>query len=123
MTTTAKRVLVCDDDPLMRKLLSRLLTMMGCDVVGEAEDGNEGVALFRENGPDLTLMDINMPGKNGVDALNEIIKMNAHASVVMLSAMDDTVVAESCLHKGAIGYIQKGTDMGALQIALKEYIA
>jgi len=123
MATTARRVLICDDDPLMRKLLSRLLAVMGCDVVGEAEDGGEGISLFRKHKPDLTLMDINMPGMNGVTALDEIMKVNAHASVVMLSAMDDTAVAESCLHQGAIGYIQKGADMGALQTALKDYIA
>ncbi len=122
MTSKAKRILICDDDPLMRKLLGKLLGAMGCDVVGEAEDGDEGVKLFKTHRPDLTLMDINMPGKNGVDALGEIMKANAFAAVVMLSAMDDTVIAESCLHKGAVGYVQKGTDMGALQAALQEYV-
>jgi len=116
------RVLICDDDPLMRKLLGKLLAMMGCEIVGEGHDGNEGIQLFKEHKPDLTLMDINMPGKNGVDALNEIIKADSYASVVMLSAMDDTTVAESCLHSGAVGYIKKGTDMGALQAALLEYV-
>ncbi len=123
MPSKARRVLICDDDPLMRKLLGKLLGMMGCEVVGEGEDGNEGVKLFKQHQPDLTLMDINMPGKNGVDALGEIMKTNAYTAVVMLSAMEDTVIAESCLHKGAVGYIRKGTDMAALQLALQEYVA
>ncbi len=122
MSATKKRVLICDDDPLMRKLLNRLLSSIGCDVVGEAEDGDGGVRLFKELKPDLTLMDISMPGKNGVDALAGIMKANSEAVVVMLSAMDDTTVAESCLHKGALGYIKKGTDMGELQAALGEFI-
>lgn len=118
----SKQVLICDDDPLMRKLLGKLIIMMGCEIAGEGEDGKEGIALFKANNPDLTLMDINMPGKNGVDALREIIKADPGARVVMLTAVDDTVVAESCLHEGAAGYIQKGTDMGALQTALQEYL-
>lgn len=122
MTDKVKRVLICDDDPLMRKLLSKLLSMMGCEVVGGAEDGNEGIAMFKKHKPDLILMDINMPGKNGVDALGDIVKANTCTAVVMLSAMDDTTIAESCLHKGAVGYIRKGTDMGELQAALGEYV-
>jgi len=106
----------------MRKLLGKLISVMGSTVVGEAESGSEGVSLFKTQNPDVTLMDINMPGKNGVEALREIIKSNPSAAVVMLTAMDDTVVAESCLHQGAIGYIQKGTDMVALQAALQDYL-
>lgn len=118
----SKKVLICDDDPLMRKLLGKLISVMGCEVVGVGEDGNEGISLFKEHLPEVMFLDINMPGKNGVDALREIMKTDPNATVVMLTAMDDTVVAESCLHQGAAGYIQKGADMGALQSALQEYL-
>lgn len=117
-----KKVLICDDDLVTRKLLSTLVSASGAETVGEGENGNEGVALFKQHEPDLTLMDIKMPEKNGVDALKEIIKINPGAVVVMLSTMDDTVIAESCLHQGAAGYIQKGADMEVLQGALSEYL-
>ena len=122
MTDRAARFLICDDDPLMRKLLTRLLGAMACDVVGEAVDGDQGVKMYKQMNPDVVLLDINMPGKNGVAALRDIRKVNASAKVIMLTAMDDVVIAESCLHNGALGYVRKGGDVDSLSAELQDII-
>ena len=115
-------VLVCDDDPLMRKLLGQLLADMDCDVVGEAANGDQCIKLYARIKPDVVLLDINMPGKNGVAALREIRKINAVAKVIMLTAMDDVVIAESCLHNGALGYVRKGGDADSLSQELQGFV-
>jgi len=77
-------------------------------VVGEAENGEEAVEAYERYQPDVTFLDINMPVKNGVFALREIILQNPIAKVIMLTANDDTSVAESCIYLGARNYIIKG---------------
>lgn len=114
MNQPVTRVLICDDDEDIRKLLQKLLQSLNCQVIAICQDGNDGVKQFADTRPDLVLMDIRMPGKNGIDALREIIKLDSQAKVIMLSAMDDTVVAESSIHSGASGYIHKGLAVGEL---------
>lgn len=118
MSEALTRVVVCDDDPLMQKLLVRLLGTLDCEIVGSGQDGNEGIALFNSQKPDIVLMDINMPGKDGQAALREILQIDPAAKVIMLSAMEDTDVVETCIQDGAVGYIRKGTGLGELQAAL-----
>ena len=123
MASSEKRILICDDDPMIRKLLNKFLDMLGCEVVGQGANGSEAVALYNKTKPDLTLMDIDMPDINGVTSLNEILNIDSNARVIMLSALDDTSVAESCINKGAIDYIQKGISPDNLYKALEGIVA
>ncbi len=102
------RILIVDDDDLIRALMGTILKSLGADIVGEAANGKDAVSAFSTLNPDLTLLDIQMPLQNGIDALREIRKLDGTAEVVMLTANDDTVVAESCIHAGARTYIKKG---------------
>jgi len=113
-----RRILVVDDDEVMRTLIGGMVAAMGAEVVGEAGNGEDAVAAYERLRPDLMLLDVNMPVKNGVDALQEIIALDAGATVVMLSANDDTAVAESCLYEGARNYIRKGAGPEDLQSGL-----
>ena len=122
MDEKSKSVLICDDDPLMRKLLCELLQSMGCTVAGEAVNGDQCIKLFNRLRPDMVLLDINMPGKNGLAALREMRKARSTAKVVMLTAMDDGVIAESCLHNGAIGYIRKGEAVASMAEELQGFV-
>jgi two-component system chemotaxis response regulator CheY len=105
---TAPRVLIVDDDILIRALLASILKELGVEIVGEAANGREAIVAFSNLSPDLTLLDIQMPIKNGFDTLREIKRIDDNAEVVMLTANDDTVVAESCINAGARSYIKKG---------------
>ena len=108
MASSPKRVLICDDDRIIRALLKTLLESLSCELVGECANGSDAINLYATTKPDLTLMDIQMPDVSGLEAITEIFKIDKTAKIVMISAMNDTVVAEACMQKGAIGYIQKG---------------
>jgi two-component system, chemotaxis family, chemotaxis protein CheY len=80
-------VLIADDAAFMRMMLRNILTDAGYEVTGEAEDGAEAVSRYLELRPDLTTMDITMPGMNGLDALKAIRAEDPEARVIMCSAM------------------------------------
>ncbi len=113
------RVLIADDDKLVRGLLSSMLSVLGADVVGEAENGVEAVQAFEKYAPDLTLLDINMPVRDGIGALEDIMARDPNAIVVMLSATSDMEVAERGVNAGARNYVRKGATPDALTIMLK----
>ena len=87
MNSGRPRVLVADDEMVMRMFISSILAKMNIDVVGQAVNGNEAVSMFREAKPDLLLMDINMPLKTGEEALEEIRAEFPGARVIMLTSV------------------------------------
>ncbi len=90
------RVLVVDDAAFMRKMVSDVLVKGGHEVVGEAGDGNEAVVRYQELRPEVTTLDITMPEKDGLAALQEIIALAPGARVVMCSALgQESKVLES----------------------------
>ena len=115
-----KRVLVADDEFHMRLMVSSLLKNMGMAVVGEAANGAEAVKLFRSARPDLLLMDINMPVKNGDAALREIIAEFPDARIIMLTSMADMHTVESCLAAGAANFIRKDSPLAEITAAILE---
>jgi len=83
------RVLVVDDDAILREALCDLLSERGFDVVGEAANGADGVALARERSPDVVLMDFRMPGMNGLEATTLIKAHDPLTQAVVFTAYDD----------------------------------
>ena len=83
------RVLVVDDDAELREALCGLLSERGFDVVGEAANGAEGVALAKERTPDVVLMDFRMPGMDGLEATNLIKAHDPLTQAVVFTAYDD----------------------------------
>ena len=120
--TIAIRVIVVDDYQPIRDVMRALLSSIGCEVIGTADNGKKGLVLFQETRPDLTFMDIEMPVMNGLDALKGIMKADPDANVVMLTSVDDTVVAETCLMNGARDYVQKHIDPSDLMSKLQDLI-
>jgi len=83
------RVLVVDDDAVLREALCGLLSERGFDVVGEAANGAEGVAMAKERTPDVVLMDFRMPGMDGLEATNLIKANDPLTQAVVFTAYDD----------------------------------
>lgn len=75
--------MIVDDMPFMRNLLASILTVGGYDVVAEASDGVEAVRFFREHRPDIILLDLDMPGMGGIEAMGQIRALDAGARVVL----------------------------------------
>lgn len=109
------RVIVADDHPLYREGIVRaLLAHGGFDVVAETADGAEALRLIRELQPDLALLDVRMPGLDGVDVVHALALHGPDVPVVMLSAFTESQLVESALEAGAAGYLDKGEDRDLL---------
>ncbi len=107
----AERVLLADDSPLARKAIRTLLGRdSGFEVVGEAEDGSQALVLAREHRPDLVLMDINMPGCDGLLATRLIKRELPHVVVVVLTVSDDAGDLFEAIRSGAQGYLLKSLE-------------
>ncbi|GAA1713234.1 response regulator transcription factor [Isoptericola hypogeus] len=104
------RVLLVDDDPMVRRLLSTVLTAQGIDVVGEAADGDEVPRAVAERRPDVVLMDLHMRRTSGLDAIRALRRAPGAPAVIALTSFgtDDTVVA--ALDAGAQGFLSKDDD-------------
>lgn len=102
-----KRVLVCDDSVLMRKMVCDTLIADGWTVVGEAANGEEAVQLFQSLRPDAVTMDIVMPHYDGLYALPRILALDPSAKVVVVSALAQTKMISEAIRAGAQDFIVK----------------
>ena len=102
-----KLILVADDAAFMRKMIRMTLGEVGLDNIIEAKDGDEAVSLFNEKRPDLVLLDITMAGKNGLEALSEIMEADPEAHVIMCTAIGQQQTVMEALSLGATDYVIK----------------
>ena len=102
------RILIADDHRMVREGLRMALEIeQDFEVVGEAGEGSEAVRLAKELNPDVVLMDVGMPGMNGIDACQEIRNFQSKIKVLMLTASDDAESVSASLVAGAQGYFLK----------------
>ena len=123
-TKSKPRVLVAEDEALIRMDLVELLTEEGYDVVGQAGDGEAAVAMARELLPDLVVMDVKMPKMDGIAAAEKIAEERI-APVVMLTAFSQRDLVERAREAGAMAYVVKPFDASdvvpAIEIAMGRY--
>ena len=103
---TPRRVLIAEDEALIRMDLSEMLREEGYDVVGEAGDGQEAVDLAESLKPDLVIMDVKMPRRDGIDAATEIAAKRI-APIVILTAFSQRDLVEKARDAGAMAYLVK----------------
>jgi DNA-binding NarL/FixJ family response regulator len=102
------RTLIVDDDALFRRRVKELLaTQPDIEVIGEAADGREAVLKARELEPDLVLMDVRMPGTNGINATRQIKDEMPELKVIILTIYDLQEYREAAMASGAGGYVIK----------------
>lgn len=111
-------VLLVDDEKHVRHFARALLTPLNWQIVGEAANGEEAVAFYKARRPDVVLLDLNMPVKDGRTALREIREFDRQARVVILSSMCDLETIQSVRDLGAIGYLRKDTPVDELRALL-----
>ncbi len=118
----AIRVLIVDDAMFMRSMIKDILTNAGgrYEVVGEASNGREAVARYRELHPDLVTMDIVMPQMDGIEATREILKLDPSSTIVICSAMGQEALVVESISAGARDFIVKPfTSERVLQVLAK----
>src|SRR4051812_6008285 len=104
-------LVLADDHPIIRKGLRALAdTDPTLNVVGEARDGLEAVALVERHQPDVLLLDLMMPGLNGLDVLPIVRQRSPRTQVVVFSMYDNEAYVREALRNGAMGYVLKGCD-------------
>jgi len=114
------KIVLVDDHEIVRQGLRALLEYKTkAEVVGEAADGREVLALVERVRPDAVIMDIAMPGLNGLEALIQLKKMNPGLKVIILSMHVEEIYVSRALRGGACGYVFKGSAYEDLELALK----
>ncbi len=103
-------ILIVDDSRTSRKFLRNLLEADGHVIIGEAVDGDDGIAKYKELTPDITTMDITMPVKDGIEALAGIMEYDKEAKVIMVTAAGQKEKMMSALKVGAQEFITKPFD-------------
>jgi two-component system, NarL family, invasion response regulator UvrY len=102
------KVLIVDDQAPFRNVAKTVVKLTpGFEVVGEAESGEQGVELAKELGPDLVLMDINLPGINGIEAVRQIVQEAPASRAILLSTYQAEDLPADAKDSGAIAYIHK----------------
>ncbi|MEX1047607.1 MAG: response regulator transcription factor [Actinomycetota bacterium] len=114
------RVLIVDDDEGIRDALRDLLAEEGIDVVGQAVDGDAGFEAVQTLSPDIVLMDLRMPGVDGVEATKLIKDFDPDMQVIILTAYDDPALNQSADAAGAFAYLIKGSSASLVRDVIME---
>jgi two-component system, chemotaxis family, chemotaxis protein CheY len=118
----AARVLIVDDLSFIKLLIRDTLEKTGFEVVGEASNGIEAIELYRKLKPDVVLMDITMPRMDGIQALQEIIKYDKNAKVIMCSALGQQRLIIQSIQYGAKDFIVKPFKQERIVGAIKKVL-
>ena len=116
-------VVLVDDHPVFRKGLRTLLEELDVEVVGEAADGEEGVAVALRVRPDLVLMDVQMPRLDGVEATRRLLQDWPEAKVLVLTMVADDTAVFAAIQAGALGYLLKGSGLDEIDRAVSAVAA
>lgn len=105
-SSSIMKILVVDDEPSVCKALRRLLVAKGYNVL-EAHDGDQALEVYRQERPDVVLLDIRMPGMDGLETLRELKAIDQGANVIMVTVVVDDEIAKRAMAEGALDYITK----------------
>lgn len=116
----AIRVLIADDALFMREMIKEIIQQDGYEVVGEAANGSEAVSKHRQLKPDITTMDIVMPIKSGIQAVQDIRKEYSEARIIIISALGQDSLVIEALEAGAKDFIVKPFKAGKVLEVMKK---
>lgn len=111
-------IMVVDDEPMVRNLLSQFLTLRGYRV-RPAKDGPDALALLKQEHPQLVILDVYMPGMNGVDVLRQLRANDYKGSVIALSASQDEQLLQEMLELGSVDIMGKPVDLERLAMMVE----
>jgi DNA-binding NarL/FixJ family response regulator len=124
IATATRKILIVDDHPMMREGLRGIIKgETDLEICGEAENAHQALQLLTKLKPDLVLLDITLPGKNGLELIKDIKVMYPLLPMLVLSMHDESLYAERVLRAGAGGYITKQQRPQALLSAMRQVLA
>lgn len=118
-----KRVLIVDDEPHIRSYLRLILGEMGATDIKEAGDSPNALLMYKHLEPELVLLDVNLPGEDGLAILERILALDPQARVVMMTAVASREIVEKCAAAGALNYIRKDTPRDQIRKTLEASLA
>jgi len=101
------RVMIADDSEAVRLILKDIVSSDKHELVAEAADGVETIEKFTASKPDLLLLDVAMPKKDGLTVLKEIKKTHPNAKIIIITALEEMTMVQDCVAAGALAYIMK----------------
>jgi DNA-binding NarL/FixJ family response regulator len=121
ISSASIRLLVVDDHPLFREgLIHTLGAEEGFEIVAQAEDGKTAIELWKSLQPDVALIDVSMPGMDGIETVRRLRALHPEAKLLMLTSSEDQDDVIAALDAGASGYVTKGVRYGELVAAVRE---
>jgi len=117
------KIMIADDSDAIRLVLQDILSIGKHEVVSEATDGAEAVDFYQKHTPDVLLLDLAMPKKDGLTVVKEVMKTDPNAKIILITASDDQKIINQCLESGAISYISKPFDFNGVLKAITDILA
>ncbi len=115
--------MIADDSDAIRLVLKDILSIGEHEVLSEAVDGAEAVTFYQEHTPDVLLLDLAMPKKDGLTVVKEIMQIDPNAKIILITASDDQKTINQCLDHGASSHISKPFDFNAVLKAITNVLA
>ncbi|MBI5242788.1 MAG: response regulator [Elusimicrobia bacterium] len=116
-----RKILITDDEPSVQRVLARLVKMLDCEAA-LASDGAEAVALAAELKPDIVIMDLHMPGLDGLEALREILERSPKARILVVTGDALEMRAQAAIESGAVDFIAKPFDFEDMRRTLELHL-
>jgi len=117
------KVMIADDSDAIRLVLKDILSIGEHQVVSEAIDGEQAVDFYQKYNPDVLLLDLAMPKKDGLAVVKEVMQFDSKAKIILITASDDQKIISKCLESGALSYISKPFDFNGVLKAIHDISA
>ncbi|MCI0465681.1 MAG: response regulator transcription factor [Beijerinckiaceae bacterium] len=112
------KILIVDDHPIVRAGLRRLIAIEPATEIGEAANATDALASYAQNRPDLVIMDLNLPGTGGLEAIRRLVIEDKSARILVFSVHGDSIHAARAFEAGALGYVTKNAPPGEISLAI-----
>lgn len=115
-------IMIADDSDAIRLVLKDILSIGDHTVIAEAIDGAQAVELYQKHNPQILLLDLAMPQKDGLTVTKEIIAYDPNAKIILITASDDQKTINQCIENGALSYISKPFDFNGVLKSITELL-
>lgn len=114
------KIMIADDSDAIRLVLKDILSIGEHEVIAEAVDGAEAVDFYKNHNPEILLLDLAMPKKDGLEVVKDVIAYDSNAKIILITASDDQKIIGACMDSGAISYISKPFDFNSVLKSITE---